>query len=208
MRPHLSLQQLTILTASFVFLAGIVFLGIYLLHKSIRENLKPDDVKPPRLRDEDDTAFIIATLQAVIAQLKTTGKHLGEKLAAAERRADQNARQTDMIAREIDEAMIIFDAMGFIAHASAPVREALAIDTWSRRRYPEVLASMPSVAEMVSACLETGVETSQELVEFAGRDESARKAAVAVLPVRDRVGSVEAVVCFFREAPAAETGRQ
>jgi PAS domain-containing protein len=189
----------TILLAVAIVVAGIMILAIYLLHNSIRQTLKPDDLKPGRVRVDDETAFTIATMQAVITELKAAERMTQEKLSRAEQRADQNARKTDLIAREIDQAMIIFDGLGFLAHASARVREVLAIDTWSRRRYPAVLEFAPKLVAMVEACLATGAETRSATVEFQGPDNAARKILVSVLPVRDRSGTTEAVVCLFRE---------
>jgi hypothetical protein len=83
MHPHLPVPQVAVLVAVTILVAGILFLAIYLLHKSIRETLQAGKVKPARVRDEHETAFIIATPQAVMTQLKTTEQNLQEKLAAA-----------------------------------------------------------------------------------------------------------------------------
>ena len=121
--PHLT--QIMLLVAVSLAGAGILLLALYLLHKWMRQTLKPDDLQPGRVRVDDETAFPIAAMQAVIMQLKAAEKATLEKLTRAEQRADQNARQTELIAREIDQAMVIFEGTGFMAHASARVRDLL-----------------------------------------------------------------------------------
>jgi len=87
MTSHLSFLQLTFLIGGAIVMALVLIVAIYALHKSIRGTLKPDDFKPPRVRVEDDTAFALATMQAVIVQLKDEQKATQAKLAAAEQRA-------------------------------------------------------------------------------------------------------------------------
>ena len=184
--------------------AGILLLALYLLHKWMRQTLKPDDLQPGRVRVDDETAFPIAAMQAVIMQLKAAEKATLEKLTRAEQRADQNARQTELIAREIDQAMVIFEGTGFMAHASARVRDLLGIDTWSHRRYTEVFEGFPKLVEMVEGCRSAGAEFRNATVEFQNRDDTPKEIVVSVLPVRDRAGATEAVVCLFRAAASGQ----
>ena len=102
---------------------------------------------------EDEAAFTLATVKAVVTQLKTEQKTMQEKLGAAERRADENARQFELLAREIHQGLIIFDPQGYIAFSNPLVRTMLAMDTWSRRRYAEIFNDIPAVIRIHSEML-------------------------------------------------------
>jgi len=193
-----------------VFVISVVLLGVYLLQKSISRTIKSDEPKPVRVRVEDEAAFTLATVKAVITQLKTEQKATLEKLVVAERRAEENARKFELLAREIDFGLMIFDAEGFITFSNPLVRKILAVDTWSRRRYGEIFHDNPALSKLIGECFETGTEIRKKTIEFQGWDESKRQVEVSVLQTRDRSGAMEVVACLFRElappAPEAPAG--
>jgi len=199
MTPHIHFQHLAFLIGSGLVLAVIALLAISLVHKTLRQRFEAEDLNPPKVRLADESAFTLATMQAVIAQLKNEQKANQEKLAIAEQRADQNARQFELIAREVDQGLMVFDREGFITFANARVRKALAVDTWSRRRYGEIFASIPKLVELIAASLDAAVETRNEKVPYQSWDESTQAMEVSVFPVRDRSGETEGVACLFRE---------
>jgi PAS domain-containing protein len=199
MISHLSFHQLTFFVGLAVLVAAVLIVAFYALHKSFRRTLKPDDFKAAPVRAENETAFTLATMQAVIAQLKAEQKATQAKLAVAEQRADESTRKIALIAQEMDQGLMIIDSQGFLIQANAPARALLGPDAWARRRYAELFQSIPRLAELVRTCLETGAETRKETVEHQAGDESPRATTVSVLPIRDRNGSTEAVVCLLGE---------
>jgi PAS domain-containing protein len=208
MTPHLSFLQLTFLIGGAVVVALVLIGAFYALHKSIRGTLKPEEFKAPRVRAENETAFTLATMQAVISQLKDEQRATQARLTAAEQRAEQNARKAALLVQEMDQGLMIFDSQGFLIQSNALARELLGPDAWSRRRYAELFQSIPELIELVRTCLETGAETRKQTVECQPRDGSARATAVSVLPVRDRSGSTEAVICWLREVPSGQRPKE
>jgi len=199
MKPHLHLQQLTLMIGVGVVLAIIAIVAVYAIHKAWRKQAESLDFQPPRVRANDETGFTLAAMQAVIGQVKSEQKETQAKLVAAEQRADEYSRRYELVAREIEQGLIVFDRQGFITFANARLRELLSADTWSRRRYPEVFQSVPKLVELIGSCLEAGAETRKEKLEYQVSDEGARAVVVSVLPIRDRTGSIEAVACFLGE---------
>jgi PAS domain-containing protein len=174
------------------------------VQKSLGRTLNPEVSKPDKVRVEDEAAFTLATVEAVMAQLKADQKATQEKLVVAERRAEENARKFELLAREIDYGLMIFDAEGFITFSNPLVRRLLAVDTWSRRRYGEIFHDIPDLSKLIGECVETGTETRKKIIEFQGSDGSTRRVEVSVLTTRDRSGAMEVVACVFRElAPPA-----
>jgi PAS domain-containing protein len=204
MHPHFNPQQMIFLFGGAVFVISVVLLGVYLLQKSISRTLKSDEPKPAKVRVEDEAAFTLATVKGVIAQLKADQKVTQEKLVAAERRAEENTHKFELLAREIDFGLMIFDAEGFITFSNPQARKVLAVDTWSRRRFGEIFHDIPAFAKLIGECVETGAEARKRTIEFQGPDGGMRRVEVSVLTTRDRSGAMEVVACVFRElAPPA-----
>jgi PAS domain-containing protein len=199
MHPHLNTQQLIMLFGGSVFVFCTVLLGVYAIQKAVRNTQTSDEPKKPKVRIKDEAALADAAMKAVITQLKAEQVAAQEKLVGAERRADENARKFDLLAREIDQGVMVFDGKGFITSTNALVRKVLAVDTWSRRRYSDVFHEIPKLSELLAAGLDTGTELRNQRVEFQAWDGATRTIDISIFPVRDRVGNIETVVCLFRE---------
>jgi len=180
----------------------VVIVGAYVLEKYLRGTLNPQEPKHPKMRVGDEVGFTLATVKGVVTQLKDAHKEAQEKLLAAERRADEQARKFELLAREIDYGLMIFDARGFLAFSNPLVRKLLAVDTWARRRYGEIFQDFPALSQLIGECFEAGTETRERSVDFQGPDGRTSRVEVSVLLTRDSVGALEIVACMFRELPA------
>jgi PAS domain-containing protein len=204
MEKLLSPQSLILLIGGALLFGSALTLGVYLFQRSFNRSMKPNKPRPARVRLEDEAAFTLATIKAVVTQLKTEQKATQEKLMAAERRAEENARKFELLAREIDYGLMIFDTEGFLTFSNPLVRKLLAVDTWSRRTYAEILKDIAPLSELVGACFAAGTEVRKKIVELPGSDGCKGRVEVSVLPTRDRTGALEVVACVFRElAPPA-----
>jgi PAS domain-containing protein len=201
MHQQFNPQQLMFLVGGAVFVISVVLLGIYLLQKSLSRTLKSDEPKRPKVRLDDEAAFTLATVKGVIAQLKDDQKATLEKLVAAERRAEENTHKFELLAREIDFGLMIFDAEGFITFSNPQARKVLAVDTWSRRRFGEIFHDLPAFSQLIGECVATGTEVRKKAIEFVGPDGSKRWVEASVLATHDRSGTMEVVACVFRELP-------
>jgi PAS domain-containing protein len=204
----MSPQNLVLIFGGAVVCFGVLLLGAYLFQKSLRRSFKPEEPKPDKLRVGDEAAFALGTVKGVITQLKAEQKDTQEKLVAAERRADENARKFDLLAREIDFGLMIFDAEGFITFSNPQVRKFIAVDTWSRRRYAEIFHDMPALVEVIAQCFETGTEARKNVFAFQGWGEGNKQVELSALPSRDRVGTIEMVACVFRELAPPPNGKE
>jgi PAS domain-containing protein len=206
MEQLLSPRNLILLVGGALLFGSVLTLGVYLIQRSFSRNLKPSKPRPARVRVEDETAFTLATIRAVVTQLKTDQKAMEEKLVVAERRAEENAHKFELLAREIDYGLLIFDADGFITFSNPLARKLLAVDTWSRRRYGEILEDIPALSKLVGECFATGTETRKKTIECQGYNERKRLIEISVLQTRDRSGALEIVACVFRELASATPG--
>jgi len=202
----LSTQNLLLLIGGAALIGTVLTLAVFLLQRSLGRASKTDKPRPPRIPVEDEAAFTLTAIKSVVTQLKADQKELQEKLHAAERRADENARKFELIAREIEHGLIVFDAQGYISFSNPLVRTMLNVDTWSRRRYAEIFKDIPPLPELLGSCFEAGAEVREKTIEFQTLDGTTHTVAASILPTRNSSRTLEFVICIFREvkSPAPE----
>lgn len=200
MQHSMSPQTLGFLLGVVVSIGAILCLAVFLLQKNLGRKSKADKPKHRDIRPEDEAAFTLATIKSVVTQLKAEQKTLQEQLAAADRNAEATTRKLELLAREIEQGLIVFDAQGYIALSNPQARKLLAVDTWSRRRYSEIFQEIEGLPDLVQRCFEDGTERSEKSIHIQAQDGTTREIQATVLPSRDRMGALESVICLFREA--------
>ncbi len=208
MRPHLTFGQLTILVGTALAVAALLILIIYALRKALRSDLRGEAAtRTPRA--SDSSAFALATMQGVIASLKQELRKLEDAGRQMEQEAEKNARLLEVLAGALDEALVVISREGFIRLINPPARAILGADTWSRRRYSEILAPESALAGFLRACLENGKAANWERIEWPLQNGERRVLLVSVLPVQARAGSIEGALCLLHELHnSAQSGAQ
>src|SRR5579872_1899171 len=92
-------------------------------------------------RADNPTAFMTASMQAVIRKLKEQEKEL-EALHRAEReRAQQTERLSEAVTRNMPAALLLLNSAGMITSANPAAEAALGVKSLPYRRYQEVLGA-------------------------------------------------------------------
>lgn len=198
MRPHLTFGQLTILVGTAVAIGASLIFIIYALRKALHSS-RSGEAEPPPSRASASSAFALATMQGVIASLKQEQRGLEDARRQMEQEAEKNARLLEVLAGALDEALVVFSREGFVRLINPPARAILGADTWSRRRYSEILAPESALAGFLRACLENGKAANWERIEWPLQNGECRVLLVSVLPVQARAGSIEGALCLLRE---------
>ncbi len=199
MARHLSLAQLTLLVGLILAAAGILVLGAYALHKTLTKARRPDSLEPKTPRTDNEAGFTFATLQGVIANLKAEQKELARQHRAEQRHAEESARLNEIITREMPTGLMVFDRKGFLVQANPAVRALLEIDSWSRRRYPEILGVQSPLTACIRKGLEEGRSTLWELLEVQTRRGGPRLLKVFLSQLSSQNGEINGVVCLIAE---------
>ena len=199
MQHSLSPQTLVFLIGVVACVGAVLSIAVFLLQKALGRKSKDEKPRPLNIRPDDEAAFTLTAIKSVVTQLKADQKALQEQLAVAERNAEATARKLELLAREIEQGMIVFDAQGYIALSNPQVRKMLAVDTWSRRRYTEIFQEISGLSDLVQRCFEEGTERSEKSIAVQHPDGTTRRIQATALPGRDRMGAVESVICVFRE---------
>jgi PAS domain-containing protein len=205
MTRDFSLSQLTILVGGTIVLGGLLILLIYVLHKAFqRQRSGEADLKPASPRAANEAAFALATVQSVIAGLKAREKELTKQLQEAEQRAEAAARTLESVGREIPLGLMLFSRDGFLTLSNPAAHALLGIDTWSRRRYPELLQPESPLTQYIRECLETGKSQKHQRVEHVTPEAQTRILEVCLSPWHDRKGQVAGVICLLAEVGASQ----
>lgn len=198
MTRHLTVSQLTLVIGIALAVGAVLILTVYMFHKLLRRQLRGEKWKPRTPRAEDTQSFTLAALQGVIASLREEQKKTQELLRASELRAEESVRRAEVIAREIEEGLMVFDREGFISLANTAARTLLAIDVWSRRRYQEVLGPDSELARRVESCLGNATLTRREAVEYRTPRGEDLRLIVTVVPLLGRSGEISGAVCLVK----------
>ena len=199
MARHLSVAHLTLLVGLILAAAGILILGAYALHKTLTQARRADSLEPKTPRTDNQAGFILATLQGVIANLKAEQKELAQQHRAEQERAEESARLNEIITREMPTGLMVFDPKGFLIQANPAARALLEIDSWSRRRYPEILGVQSPLTACVRKGLEEGRSTLWELLEVQTRRGGPRRLRVFLSQLSSQNGEINGVVCLVAE---------
>jgi len=177
-------------------MAGLFIFLVYTLHKAFQRQRKQADWRPISPRPGDETAFAAAAMQGVIARMKAREKELNDLLREAEQRAETSSRTLETIAREFPTGLMVFNREGFLALANPAVRTLLGIDTWSRRRYTEILGAESSIAGLLRDSLENGKNFRDQSVDVSTPRGETQTLSLSVSSWQGRSGQLEGIACF------------
>lgn len=196
---HLSKPRLSLLIGSSLILVGVLGVGFYILHKVFQQQRAELDLNSKSPRVENDSTFALAAMQGVIAKMKEQERELTGLRLAAEQRARESSRISENIIREMPSGLMVFNREGFITAANPAVRTLLGVDTWSRRRYPEILGAESGLAAHIRECLETGKTTTRETIEYTSPRGEVRLLGMSLSSFHGPGGEVAGAVCLLSD---------
>ncbi|MFB3923149.1 MAG: PAS domain-containing protein [Terriglobia bacterium] len=197
MGHNLTAVQIVLILGGILLVVGLFVLVVYLLHRAFERQRKETLSRAGRSRPANEAVFVNAALQGVIAKLKARESELNSLLREAEQRAEANSRMLEAIVREFPAGLMVFNQEGLLELANQAARVLLGIDTWSRRRYPEILGAESPVTRLVKQCLEGNRSSRDENVIVTGPTGQTRNLSVTVASCLGRNGQPQGAVCFI-----------
>lgn len=191
--------RIALLAGTFLVLVAAVGVGVFFVHKLFQEQRKETDLGSKSPRVENETTFALAAMQGVITRMKEQEKELTDLRRAAEQRAKESARISENIIREMPSGLMVFNREGFITAANPAVRTMLGVDTWSRRRYPEILGPQSNLAAHIRECLATGKTTTRETIEYMTPRGDVRLLGMSLSSFHGTSGELDGAVCLLSD---------
>lgn len=197
MGQKLSLTQLALLSGGILLMVGFFIFLIYALHKAFQRQRNKAPMNPVKPCPCDDAAFVTAAMQGVIARLKVREKELNDLLREVQQRAESSSQILEAVVRELPAGLMVFDRQGFLTLSNRGVHQLLGIDTWSRRRYPEILGPGSQMAIRIRECLKNGKSCRGESVACRAVNGESRTLSLSVSPCSNRRGQLQGAVCLL-----------
>ncbi|HEV2522388.1 MAG TPA: ATP-binding protein [Candidatus Acidoferrales bacterium] len=148
---------------------------------------------------ENPTAFMAASMQAVIKKLKEQEKEL-EALHRSEReRAQQTERLSETVTRNMPAGLLLLNATGLITSANPAAEAALGIKSLVYRRYNEVLGAGSRLTELVAGCLQHGRTFRREEIEYMTPSHELRELGVTISPIQNNADEITGAICLLSD---------
>ncbi|MGB6430226.1 MAG: ATP-binding protein [Candidatus Acidiferrales bacterium] len=182
-----------------VVVVGFVYLFSVVVRRRVSGTQTRDDVLGDRPRSENPTAFMAASLQAVIKKLREQEKELAQLNRSERERAQQTEKLSEAVTRNMPAGMLLVSAAGLVTSANPAAENALGVHGLAYRRYTELFGADSRLAHLIGTCLEDGRTYRREKVEYATPGNEQRQLGVSISPILRGPNQVTGAICLFSD---------
>jgi two-component system sensor histidine kinase HydH len=139
------------------------------------DTLRPDNQNP--------TAFMTASMQAVIERLRGQEKELARLHRMEKERAQETERLSEAVTRNMPAGLLLVSSTGSISSANPAAEAILGVRGLAFRGYHEVLGQNSALAEMITSCLRVGNTFQRGEVEHTIPTGEVKRIGVTISPI-------------------------
>jgi PAS domain S-box-containing protein len=182
------------------FLA-VTLLVVYLMRKSFqnRREEQKEEFKTSAPRTENPSAFMAASMQGVIQQLREQEKELERLHRIEKERAEQTERLSEEVTRNMPAGLVVVNATGIISTSNPAAEQVLGIRGLGFRRYSEALGADSDLTKLIAECLSSGKIFRREEVEHITPAGDTRHLGVTISPIRRGEGKISGAICLLTD---------
>jgi len=176
-------------------------LVVFAMRKSFqsRREEQKEEFKASGPGTENPSAFMAASMQGVIQQLREQEKEL-ERLHRIEReRAEQTERLSEEVTRNMPSGLLVVNATGIISSSNPAAEQVLGIRGLAFRRYSEALGASSGMTRLIGECLSNGTIFRREELEHVPPAGDARHLGVTISPIRRGEGKISGAICLLSD---------
>jgi PAS domain S-box-containing protein len=195
-------QHLWMITAGlgvgFLVITGLV---VFLMRRSFhnrREELK-EEFTSSAPRTENPSAFMAASMQGVIQQLREQEKELERLHKIEKERAELTERLSEEVTRNMPAGLLVVNATGIISTSNPAAEQVLGIRGLGFRRYSEALGASSEMTQLIAECLSSGKIFRREEVEHLPPAGDTRHLGVTISPIRRGEGKISGAICLLTD---------
>jgi PAS domain S-box-containing protein len=184
-----------------VTLLAVAAFVVYLLRKFFQstKDVQKQEIATGPPRTENPSAFMAASMQGVIQQLREQEKELERLHKIEKERAEQTERLSEEVTRNMPAGLVVVNATGIISSSNPAAEQVLGIRGLGFRRYSEALGQDSELTKLVGECLETGRIFRREEVEHVTPAGDTRHLGVTISPIRRAEGTISGVICLLTD---------
>ncbi len=186
------------LGVGFLVITGLV---VFLMRRSFenrREGHK-EEFTSSAPRTENPSAFMAASMQGVIQQLREQEKELERLHKIEKERAELTERLSEEVTRNMPAGLLVVNATGIISTSNPAAEQVLGIRGLGFRRYSEALGASSDMTKLIAECLTTGKIFRREEVEHIPPAGDTRHLGVTISPIRRGEGKISGAICLLTD---------
>jgi two-component system sensor histidine kinase HydH len=184
-----------------IALLTITGLIVFLMRKFFQStrDAQGEEVGASAPRSENPSAFMAASMQGVIQQLREQEKELERLHKIEKERAEQTERLSEEVTRNMPAGLVVVNATGIISSSNPAAEQVLGIRGLGFRRYSEALGASSDLSRLVAECLTTGKIFRREEVEHVPPAGDTRHLGVTISPIRRGEGKISGAICLLTD---------
>jgi PAS domain S-box-containing protein len=178
-----------------------ILLAVFVVRKSFqssREQQK-EEFKTSGPGTENPSAFMAASMQGVIQQLREQEKELERLHRIEKERAEQTERLSEEVTRNMPAGLVVVNATGIISSSNPAAEQVLGIRGLAFRRYSEALGASSGMTKLIAECLSSGKIFRREEVEHVPPAGNTRHLGVTISPIRRGEGKINGAICLLSD---------
>jgi two-component system, NtrC family, sensor histidine kinase HydH len=194
-------QQIGIVAAGMALALMVMFGFVAVMMRKVLRSKREasDDFVEKAPRTENEPAFMAASVQAVIRQLREQEKEL-ERLHKIEKdRAEQTERLSEEVTRNMPAGLLVVNAQRIISSSNPAAEQALGVKTLGFRRFSEVLGEDSGLTKLIADCMSTGKIYRREEVIHETPSGDLRHLGVTISPIRRDSGKLNGAICLLSD---------
>jgi PAS domain S-box-containing protein len=184
-----------------LFIVGSAALVVFVMRRTLRGREAPEAGDPslPKPSLDNPSAFMTASMQAVIQKLREQEKELAALHRRDRERAQQTERLSEAVTRNMPAGLLLISSAGLITSANPAAEAALDVHALAYRRYAEVLGKESALSRLLAACLAEGRTFRREEVEYKTPQGELRRLGVTISPILAKSGQVTGALCLLSD---------
>lgn len=145
------------------------------------------------------SAFMTASMEGVIRQLREQEKELERLHKIEKERAEHTERLSEEVTRNMPAGLVVVNATGIISSANPAAEQVLGIQALVFRRYSEVLGAESGLTRLIEECLTRGSIFRREQVEHEAPGGESRLLGVSISPIRRGTEKINGALCLLTD---------
>jgi PAS domain S-box-containing protein len=186
------------LGVGFLVITGLV---VFLMRRSFqnRREEQKEEFTSSAPRTENPSAFMAASMQGVIQQLREQEKELERLHKIEKERAELTERLSEEVTRNMPAGLLVVNATGIISSSNPAAEQVLGIRGLAFRRYSEALGASSDMTKLIAECLSNGKIFRREEVEHLPPAGDTRHLGVTISPIRRGEGKISGAICLLTD---------
>jgi nitrogen fixation/metabolism regulation signal transduction histidine kinase len=183
-----------------LFIIAAAALVFFVMRRALhgRESQETGDPSLPKPSLDNPSAFMAASMQAVIQKLREQEKELAALHRRDRERAQQTERLSEAVTRNMPAGLLLISSAGLITSANPAAEAALDVHALAYRRYAEVFGNESSLSRLLATCLSEGRTFRREEVQYATPQGELRQLGVTISPILGK-SSVAGALCLLSD---------